>query len=274
MSASRFLKLPIIVYHSIDERRTSISTSQECFKIHIGWLANHGWKTIRLSEAMQRIREGRPIPARTCVLTFDDAMQSVRDLADPILRDHGLSGTTFVVTNQAGRKPHWFRLPSPYRDEPLLDRNDLEKLAANGWEIQPHTHDHPVMSHLPEEVQREQIQASRERIKDWFDQPGDVLAYPYGQFNNDTKRAMEACGMAAGVTLRFSASVNAADLMNCPRIGSAWFKQSLIRMRLALGGLLEYYVAAKARLKGDRSRHFQNPTPETVQGLVQVNLSK
>ncbi|MBL1216112.1 MAG: hypothetical protein D8M59_01305 [Planctomycetes bacterium] len=269
MAATTSHRLPIIVYHSVDEKKTSISTPLAFFKTHINWLAEHGWSTIRLSQAAQIVKQGGNLPPRSCVLTFDDAMQSIRDIADPILRDHGFTATTFVVTGQAGEKPHWFRLPDPYRDEPLLGRADLEKLAENGWEMHPHTHNHPVMSHLPEDVQREEIEKSRSVIRDWFDQPGDVLAYPYGQFNNDTQRAMTACGMAAGVSLRFSASVQSNCLMDCPRIGSAWFKDSPLRIKLATAGLLEWYVSAKARLKGDRSRHFQTPTSETVQGLIE-----
>ncbi len=260
--------LPILAYHSIDEFGTSISVSPEVFRRQMQWFAAHGWKTLALSDAASRVRAGRPVESRSFVLTFDDGMQSLLTHAAPVLAEHGFCAATFVVTGLVGRPPEWYRMPDPYRTIPLLDRAGLEKLADLGWELHPHTHDHPVLAHLPFEVQADQIGRSQSLIQEWFGQRGGVLAYPFGQFNADTMRAMEQCGLVAGVTLAFGSRLDPAHPYAWPRVGSAWLKGSNLRQRLAVTGWLERYVALRSLVKKGRERHFQQPTAETTRGLV------
>ncbi|MCC6908828.1 MAG: polysaccharide deacetylase family protein [Phycisphaerales bacterium] len=260
--------LPILAYHSIDEFGTSISVSPEVFQRQMQWFAAHGWKTLALSEAAALVRAGRPIEPRSFVLTFDDGMQSLLTHAAPVLAEHGFCAATFVVTGLVGRSPEWYRMPGPYRTIPLLDRAGLERLVGLGWELHPHTHDHPVLPHLPPDVQADQIGRSQSLVKEWFGQGGGVLAYPFGQFNADTKRAMEQCGLVAGVTLSFGSRLNPARPYEWPRVGSAWLKGSNLRQALAVTGWLERYVALRSLVKKGRERHFRQPTTETTRGLI------
>ncbi|MFG0330820.1 MAG: polysaccharide deacetylase family protein [Phycisphaerales bacterium] len=262
----RSVHFPILVYHSIDDFGTSISLTRSAFERQVRWLREHGWNALGLSEAARRIRAGEALPPRSMALTFDDAMPSVLEIAAPILREHGYSGSTFVVTGQVGRRPEWYRLPAPYRERPLLDRQGLDRLRDDGWEILPHTHEHPVLPHLSSAAQLEQIARSREAIHEWFGSAGDVLAYPYGQHNEDTRKAMQQAEMSAGVTLEFSSRVSIADCFAWPRVGSAWLRTDR-RMGLAMRGWFERYVRLKTLIRGGRARHFQEATAETTRGL-------
>jgi peptidoglycan/xylan/chitin deacetylase (PgdA/CDA1 family) len=261
------VKLPIIVYHSIDNYGTSLSTRVETFTKQIRYFSRHGFQSIAFEEVISAISERKSVPPKSVILTFDDGMPSLLEHAEPILTEHGMSGTVFVVTGQVGQKPSWFRLHERYRERPLLNRDGLERLVSKGWEMQPHTHDHPVLTHISRNAQAEQISVSRDCVRRWFGTAGRVLAYPFGQFNADSAEAMESSDMAMGLTLRFSVFGDPAKPYAWPRIGSAWFKQSDLRQRLALGGLLEWYVRARNIVKGDRSRHFQVPTDEMRRGL-------
>lgn len=260
-------RFPIVVYHSIDDYGTSLSVNPSVFTKQIEWLANRGYQTVSLQDIAERVATHQPIPKRTLALTFDDAMPSVLAVAAPILREYGMFGTTFVVTGQVGQKPEWYRLAPKYQEQRLLDRQELESLRGLGWEIQPHTHDHPVLTHLPLQVQLDQITRSRDCIRAWFGTAAGVLAYPFGQFNADTLTAMQQAEMAIGLSLQFSTKVSSSAMFEWPRIGSAWFKDSKIRQHLALAGFLETYVKIRNRIKGDRTRHFGNPTSETTRGL-------
>lgn len=265
--SERKFRLPIIVYHSIDEYGTSLSVSPTLFEKQVRFLAEHGWQTLHFATVLKALKERQPIPRKSVVFTFDDAFPSVLEQAQPIMSQYDMTGTTFVVTGQVGRKPEWFRLDDRYKERALLDRDGLDRLAGFGWEIQPHSHDHPVLTHLPLAKQIMQISQSRERIQEWYGTDASILAYPFGQFNSETQQAMREVGMSVGLSLRFSVRISTATMFDWPRIGSAWFKDSKLRQRLGLAGLLEPYVKLKQRIKGDRSRHFQHPSPETTRGL-------
>jgi len=271
-------KLPILVYHSIDERETSISTRREHFLNQMRRFSQKGWKTLTLGEAAARVKRGENLEKNRFCITFDDGMKSVRDEADPILREFGFRATLFVITNQVGARPNWYRLPEAYRGEPLLPIDELAKLKDAGWDLQPHTHDHPVLPHLPLDLQIEQIGRSRELMLKWFgsegESAGSVLAYPFGQFDENTKKAMQTAGMRAGVTLRFSTWVEREEMFTWPRIGSAWLKNSGLRQSLATAGVLERYVNLKGKIRGDRRRHFLEPDEETTRGLLRGGPSE
>ncbi len=263
--------LPIIVYHCIDHYGTSMSVTPSIFEQQIRYLAEHGWSSIGLSQVGEMLREGRKPSRKSVVLTFDDAMSSVLEYADPILQNYGMTGTTFVVTGQVGQNPEWYRLHPRYRAIPLLSRRGLDCLAEHGWEIHPHTHEHPVLTHLPVDMQVEQILKSRECIRSWFGTAGDVLAYPFGQCDASTREAMRQSDMSIGLTLRFSVRMSTDDYFDWPRIGSAWFKRSKLRQGLALCGILESYVKLRQKFRGDRSKFFLDPTDETTRGLCQYD---
>lgn len=267
MLPSRRVKIPIIVYHSIDDYGTALSTGIKTFRNQIRLLSQHGFQTITFERLISDLNSATALPARTVILTFDDGMPSLVQQAEPILSEFGMVGTVFVVTGQVGQTPEWFRLHERYRQEPLLDRGGLEHLKDRGWEMQPHTHNHPVLTHISGDAQAEQIGRSRDLVQEWFGTAGDVLAYPFGQFNADSRDAMASCGMVIGVTLRFSVFGRTDEPFAWPRIGSAWFKSSSARQRLALAGWLEWYVKARNLVKPDRSRHFQQPSEETRRGL-------
>jgi hypothetical protein len=88
------------------------------------------------------------IPARTVVLTFDDAQRTHLEFVAPLLREHGLTAT-FCVT--AG----WIEDRANY-----LDFNGIAELARLGFEISNHTFSHYRLEPpgsapmLPEEIRK------------------------------------------------------------------------------------------------------------------------
>ncbi|MGF1430457.1 polysaccharide deacetylase family protein [Kitasatospora sp. LaBMicrA B282] len=63
---------------------------------------------ISLRALEQAVREGRPLPPRSVLITFDDADRSVLDHALPALRERGLPAVAFVVSELVGTDlPSW-----------------------------------------------------------------------------------------------------------------------------------------------------------------------
>jgi peptidoglycan/xylan/chitin deacetylase (PgdA/CDA1 family) len=75
----------------------------------------HGYKTVRefeldleyvlryhrpidLHALLEHAREGRALPARACLITFDDGYSEISSIVAPILRAKGISATFFLTT--------------------------------------------------------------------------------------------------------------------------------------------------------------------------------
>jgi peptidoglycan/xylan/chitin deacetylase (PgdA/CDA1 family) len=65
---------------------------------------------VPLAESVEALREGRPLPARAIALTFDDGYRDNR-LALPVLEQHGLPATFFLVPDLLEGKPRaWWEV--------------------------------------------------------------------------------------------------------------------------------------------------------------------
>lgn len=78
-----------------------IVVSAESFERQIRWIAKN-LRPARLSDLVRLVREGRPVPSRTCLVTFDDGWRDNRLHALPVLRRHGVPAAVFLATGFVG----------------------------------------------------------------------------------------------------------------------------------------------------------------------------
>jgi peptidoglycan/xylan/chitin deacetylase (PgdA/CDA1 family) len=62
-----------------------------------------------------------------------------------------------------------------------LNWDDLRTLSINGVTIASHTHNHPILTHIPIEKARDEIRISLDLIKQQIGQPLPIFAYPDGR---------------------------------------------------------------------------------------------
>lgn len=124
----------------------------------------------RLFTAASRVADGLAGPADLAV-TFDDGARSVLTAAAPILREHGVPFTVFVVgrwAEEAGQA------------SPTLGWNDLEGLLAAGAEIGSHSLSHPDFGRIDAARAADELGGSRAMIEARLGVRCDALAVPYG----------------------------------------------------------------------------------------------
>lgn len=63
-----------------------------------------------------------------------------------------------------------------------------------GFEIANHSLTHPYLPDLPPTDLMREVQDSRRRLQDWFQQPVRGFCYPFGGFNSAVKAAIRAAG--------------------------------------------------------------------------------
>ncbi|HYY76594.1 MAG TPA: polysaccharide deacetylase family protein, partial [Gaiellaceae bacterium] len=153
--------LAVLTYHRVDEpARTPhlypglISATPEEFEEQMRFLArNH--RLLSLSELLAVRRGEASPPARSVMVTFDDAYRDVAEHAWPIMRRHGIPLTLFVPTaypDEPGRAFWWDRLyasllgrgavlSTPLGDLPVRmeeDRNRAFRLLREHVKSLPH----------------------------------------------------------------------------------------------------------------------------------------
>lgn len=211
----------ILTYHSIDESGSPISISEAVFRSQIAWLAKGHVKVVSL-EALMRM----PTSANAVALTFDDGFVNFGDVAAPLLADHGLPATLFVVTDAAGRTNRWNGRPGRGVPElPLLNWESLRRLAEQGVELGAHTRTHPDLTRTPHEQLQDEILGSGDRIQVETGRAPTAFAYPYGAIS-DAAVGIVASRFAWGCTTEMrSVGANEARAL-LPRLDMYYLREA------------------------------------------------
>ncbi len=216
-------RVPVLTYHHIDDDEgNNASISAQRFEKHMDALVEAGYTAISLSELTAYVDSDAPLPEKPVVITFDDGYLSNYEYAYPILKEHGLKATVFVIGCSVGK--------DRYKDteKPILPHFSYEQAAEMNdcVEIQSHTYDMhqseaydtpPVRQgvlRLPDESEAEYIEAFRadfQRLKNEVyagtGRTVTAFAYPYGLFEPDLNDAL-LCEMGVRITLTTQPGVN------------------------------------------------------------------
>ncbi len=236
----------ILTYHSIDDSGSVISLSRAAFARHVRWLASGAVEVVSL-DALLKL----PDDAEALAITFDDGFQNFEDEAAPLLLDHGLPVTVFVVTDRAGRNNAWNS--SPQRGIPtlpLLGWPALARLAAAGVTLGSHSRTHCDLAQATRAVLMSEIQGSAERLRMETGIAPRHFAYPYGSNNRVVVEEVAVSFQLACTTdLR---PLSDDDPMCLPRLDTFYLRD--------VGGLEAWgstrfrsYLRLRAKLRGLRA---------------------
>jgi peptidoglycan/xylan/chitin deacetylase (PgdA/CDA1 family) len=245
----------IITYHSVDETGSVISIGEASFRRHVAWLATRRVRVVPLDEITSI-----PADEDAVAITFDDGLSSFGRIAAPLLRDHGLPVTLFVVTDAVGSSNVWRgRQDAGIPVQALLDWEQLGALHEAGVRLGAHTCTHPRLSTLVGDPLEREIVAPKLRLARELGVDARTFAYPYGAVC-PAARDVVARTFQFGGTTRLAALASEEDPAMLPRLDSyylrspdaleAWGSRRF-RMRL---GLLAGARSVRGSLTGSLAR--------------------
>ena len=207
------------MYHSIDASGSPISVGRDTFRAHVRWLAGGRVRVVPLEE-LPRIDPETDAVA----LTFDDAFANFATEAAPLLQEHGLPVTLFVVTDRAGNTNAWGGQSAPgIPTLPLLDWPELRRMAEAGVTLGGHTRNHPRLFGMGESGLRDEIQGCADRIESETGTRPMTFAYPYGAYDERAATvAASTYAVACTTDLRVLGKADRSHLL--PRLDMYYFQ--------------------------------------------------
>lgn len=180
-------RVPALMYHHIGPRLpgtcSEISISPEQFEREMRWLVRRGYVGVGPSDWLRWLRDGKGLPEKPVLLTFDDAYADIAQYALPVLRRCGFRGVVFVVTSQLGGTNVW--------DEgkdldalPLMTKEEIRYWAGQGIEFGAHGRTHADLTQLSADECREEIAGSKNDLAAMLGSAVVSFAYPYGKYND------------------------------------------------------------------------------------------
>jgi len=167
------------------------------------YLRDNGFYTPTLDELEAFLYHGRPLPANSVMIHFDDGYYSNYVYAYPILLRYGLRAVIFPTTRDAKALGEY---------QPPICHDSLTKVAAitlrtpsNVFETASHTHDmHNLAPYTQdtllatgtlENIVQDTLQSFE------FVSNHRAFAYPHGQYNSTVIEALKVAGITMAFTI-------------------------------------------------------------------------
>ena len=209
------------MYHEVNDLlANNLYLSVADFTAHLEYFEEAGITPISMQQLYDHWHNDAPIPEKPIVLTFDDGYRSMYTTVYPLLKERGWSGTFFCIVN--GR----------WSDNFILE-DMIAEMAEGGMEIGSHTLTHVELNSLSGEELDRQLVESRDTLSAITGKEINMLCYPAGRYNSETKGAADEAGYLCAVTTVNGFASKSQGMFELKRIrvdkgyGAAWLEKTL-----------------------------------------------
>lgn len=223
----------ILTYHSVDASGSVISIEKKAFAAHVSWLASGAVDVVPLENILDT-----PDDRDAIAITFDDGFRNFVESAWPLLHEHGLPATVFVVSGRVGHTNDWCgRDRPPVPKMPLANWDMLGRVAEQGAAIGCHTQTHRNLTDATDEQLTDEIEGAARVVEQRTGRRPLAFAYPYGAHDDAVVAAVGRChSLACTTELRTLGGRD--NPLRLPRLDTYYFRAA---------GMLETYGNARFR---------------------------
>jgi len=226
----------ILAYHAVlnqDGNADYPAIEKKLFMRQMDYLASHGYEPIFLSTLIDRYKEGKKIPAKLLVLTFDELHDDFYYTVYPVLKKYKFKATVFMFTRGVGQG--------------YLTWEQLQEIKNSGLvEIGSHSVNHPPLTCIDLAEAKKEITMSKAILEQKLGIPILTFCYPFGAVNAKIEKLVKEAEYAGAVgTVYRWGEFKTNDLYNLNRVYISKLSKYPLMFRFMLSG---YYVPARAWL--------------------------
>lgn len=139
--APKEIPLPIIMYHQIAHRNRNLGkyvVMDTQFEKDLQFLTDHGYQTINMTQLIDYVKNGVPLPPKPVMLTFDDGQESFYAYILPLLEKYQAHAVISIVGAYADT---YTQSEDHHLSYSYLNWTQIGELVKNPWvEVQNHTY--------------------------------------------------------------------------------------------------------------------------------------
>lgn len=210
------IAVPILLYHRFGSVVTdSMTVRTSVFASHLEYLKASGYTVIPLRRLTDYIAgNAPPPPARSVVITADDGHESVFTEMFPLISHYHIPVTLFIYPSAISNANY------------AMTWQQLNKLQDSGLvDIQSHTYWHPNFNKEKKRLSADayqtfvhmQLGKSAEVLEQKLGHHVDMLAWPFGIYDDELINKARERGYIAGFTLERRHTYRSDNLMMLPR---------------------------------------------------------
>lgn len=174
-------QVPILCYHQVRNWKPTDGkvgkdyiVEIENFKNHIKMLVDSGYNTILPDQLYAYLNEGKALPKKPIMLTFDDTDLDQYTIVNPLLKKYGYKAVYFIMTVSIGKKGKFVD---------YMSADQIKQLSDEGNVIGSHTYDHKNFKKYEGKDWEEQLDKPTKKLEQITGKKIDYFAYPFGLWN-------------------------------------------------------------------------------------------
>lgn len=215
-SAAQGVSVPILLYHRLGPVVVDgMTIATPTFESQLRYLRDNGYQVIPLRRLVDWYLGTAPAPpAKAVVIVADDGHKSIYTDMLPLVRKYRVPVTLFIYPSAISNAKY------------AMTWDQLRELKKTGlFDFQSHTYWHPNFKKerkrlKPAEFDRftaMQLQKSKEKIERELGGRVEMLAWPFGIYDDDLIRRAAAAGYRATFTIERHHATAADKVMKLPR---------------------------------------------------------
>lgn len=206
--------VPILMYHSISSQASArfkeFTVSPSLFAEHVSYFVQRRYTPLTVTQFVRCMNNPASWPEHPIVLTFDDGFADFVADAFPILKHNGFSATLYVTTAYIGKTSRWLRREAE-TERPMLSWDELHEISVNGIECGAHAHNHLQLDVLSSTDAQYEITRCKDLLGEHLGINIESFAYPFGFYNENTRRLVCAAGYTSACAVKFTFSSSVDD---------------------------------------------------------------
>lgn len=249
-------EIGVLTYHRVAPEvpgaaRLTWNVTPDVFRTQLEGLLKLGYEPWPLKRLLSALADGRELPPRTFIVTFDDGHANVHDYAWPILRELKIPATVFLATDYIDKEA-----PFPFDDyedkgapgvpadrwRPMTSAQVRAMMSDPLIEIGSHTHKHIDYRGDVAAFERD-MAASIAYLRSQFGVERPSFAFPFGHKNEAMVDAIRRSGVSCALNSETLLVGGRADPFRLGRFGVDDFETSKT-ITLKLDG---WYALLKGR---------------------------
>jgi len=176
--------LRVLMYHKVNDLpENPLTMPVSVFDEQMDQLRGLGYTVVDLQAVLEHYLDGRPLPAKAVLITFDDGYHDNLANASEVLRKYGYPAVLFVPIGYLDDRqplPHEERLAAQGILNRTIDWEELSDLERAGIRIESHGISHRPLADLELDEAAREIALSKLRLEERLGRPVRAFSYVKG----------------------------------------------------------------------------------------------
>jgi peptidoglycan/xylan/chitin deacetylase (PgdA/CDA1 family) len=170
------------------------------FTWQMQYLKDNGFTPISVEQLLNFWDRGTPLPPKPVLLTFDDGFKSVYEKAFPVLKRFNYPGVLFLISSFVQTGDAYPNTEKAQARRMAMNDAEIKEMEKAGLVVESHTVSHLNMGLEAEKRSPADFTALVHRelsypitfFQNKFGQRPELLAYPYGVYNDEVLKQTAA----------------------------------------------------------------------------------